>query len=197
MYKTGSLCAFMQTKYQSIVFLGKTGSGKGTQAHRVADELEYDVFSTGDKVREIASGDTPLAKRIQEIHVSGWVPEWLASYLMVRALLEEANGSGLVFESVARKPLEAEKFHEIHEMLERPYIIIHLEASDEVVRGRMLERKRDAADLEENIEKRLAAYKEETLQSLAFFEKRGKVVTVPAEDDVEVVFKNIMKALTA
>lgn len=184
------------TKYQSIVLMGKTGSGKGTQAKLLADALEYPIFSTGDKAREIGAQDTSLGRKIREIHVSGWIPEWLASYLMVRVLLEEHPSDGLVFESVARKPLEAEKFHEIHEMVGRSYIVVHLDIEDELVIERMRKRNRDESDSEANIQNRLRAFREETVQSLEFFRSHGKVVTVDADQNPEKVFEDVLSLIT-
>ena len=185
----------METKYRSIVLMGKTGSGKGTQAARLAQALDYEVFSTGARVREIGSKDTPLGRQIQKIQVSAWVPEWLASHLLVKALLEDDTEKGLVFESVARKPEEARKLHEIHVMLERPYIVLNLDVPDEVVIERMRNRHRDASDSESNIQNRLQAFREETMQSLQFFTEQQKVVTINGGQTEEQVFNDIIEAI--
>lgn len=183
------------TQYQSIVLIGKTGCGKGTQAKLLSEAFGYRIFSTGEKAREIASQDTPLGRHIHQIHVSGWIPEWLASFFMVKVLLEDASTEGLVFESVARKPVEAQKLHEIHEMIDRPYIVIFLEIADDVVIERMRQRNRDESDSEANIINRLRAFNEETTQSLSIFKDLGKVVTVDANQEPEKVFKDIMTLL--
>lgn len=187
----------MDLKYRSIVFMGKTGSGKGTQARHLCEETGYAVFSTGNKVREVAAQDTPLGREVAKIHVSGWVPEWLASYFMVKALLEEHLEEGLIFESVARKPVEAEKLHEIHEMMDRSYLVIHLDIADDVVIDRMRKRNRDASDTDANIHSRLQAYRNETLRSIEFFESKSKLVTLDANRTEEEVFKDILSLVSA
>jgi len=176
--------------------MGKTGSGKGTQAKLLADALQFKIFSTGDKAREIGAQESSLGRRIREIHVSGWIPEWLASYLMVKVLLEEATDEGLVFESVARKPVEAEKFHEIHEMLNRSYIVVYFDIDDEVVVERMRARGRDESDSEANIQNRLRAFNDETLKSLEFFKSHNKVVVVNADQNPEKVFEDVLSLIT-
>lgn len=177
--------------------MGKTGCGKGTQARRLAAELGFEVFSTGDRVRALSAEDSSLGRHIGRIHISGWVPEWLASYLFARAILEEHIDDGLVFESVARKPEEAKKLHEMHAMLERSYIVLHLDAPDEVVIERMRKRRRDESDSEENIRKRMQAFYDETVHSLEFFKSRGKVVTVKADQDEDDVYQDVLKAIQA
>lgn len=184
-----------RSKYDSIIFMGKTGCGKGTQARNLNHIIGYKVFSTGDRVREIAAESTPLGRTIQKIHVSGWVPEWLASYLMVKTLLEEHLEEGLIFESVARKPEEAKKLDEIHQMLSRSYVVIHLDIDDAIAIERMRKRQRDVSDSEENIKKRLAAYETETVQSLAFFRQQGKVVTIDANRAEQDVLSDIVAAI--
>ncbi len=175
--------------------MGKTGCGKGTQAARLASELSYDIFSTGDRVRALSAQDSSLGRHIKEIHTKGWVPEWLASYLFAKAILEEDIDRGLVFESVARKPEEAKKLHEMHLMLNRSYLVIHLDVSDDMVIERMRRRQRDESDSEENIQKRLQAFYDETIHSLEFFRREGKVVDIKADGTADEVYAEILKAI--
>lgn len=175
--------------------MGKTGCGKGTQALRLAKALSYDIFSTGDRVRALSSQDSSLGRHIREVHTSGWVPEWLASYLFAKVILEEDIDKGLVFESVARKPEEAKKLHEMHTMLNRSYLVIHLDTPDEVVIERMRSRQRDESDSEENIKKRLQAFYDETLQSLEFFRANNKVVDIDGTLSPDEVYSEVLKAI--
>lgn len=187
---------YMNTsKYQSIVLIGQAGTGKGTQAQKIADALSYEIFSMGDMARLYAAKDTPLGRHIAGIHLTGWIPEWLASYLMTKAILEDYAEKGVVYESIARKPEEAKKFIEIHNAIERPYIVIHLKAPEDVVIERMLKRQREGYDTIENIRKRIQAFKDETMVSLNHFDAEGVVHEVDANKDPELVFADIMSTL--
>ena len=177
--------------------MGQTGSGKGTQAELLAKELGYHIFSTGDKTREYAAQDTALGRHVAAIHTKGWIPEWLASYLMTKALLEEYFDVGVVFESVARKPLEAEKLHEIHTAVEREYVVIYLDCAEETVKERQLSRGREGYDTPENVDKRMQAFKDETQLSLDFFATQNKLVTVNADQPIEDVFAAIIAVIKA
>ena len=188
-----------KTPYQSIVLMGRAGTGKGTQAHNLSEELGYAIFSTGDKTREYAAQDTPLGRHIANIHTTGWIPEWLASFMMTKAILEEFPDQGLVFESVARKPEEAKKLHEIHKEIKRPYIVIYLECKecdDSVLTDRLIKRGREGYDTPEKIAKRKKAFLDETVLSLEFFKEKGNVKTVDASKSMEEVFAEIMKAIS-
>ena len=47
----------------NLIFLGPPGSGKGTQAVRVAEKLGVKHLSTGDVLREAVKNGTELGKK--------------------------------------------------------------------------------------------------------------------------------------
>lgn len=51
----------------NIIIMGPQGSGKGTQARMLAKEFDLQIFETGNVLREIASQDTEVGKKIDEI----------------------------------------------------------------------------------------------------------------------------------
>src|SRR5436190_6334971 len=64
----------------NVVFLGPPGSGKGTQAKRLADEFKLTHLSTGDVFRENIKNQTPLGQKIKSFVDGGkLVPDTLVS----------------------------------------------------------------------------------------------------------------------
>ncbi|MEM9336436.1 MAG: nucleoside monophosphate kinase [Patescibacteria group bacterium] len=185
-----------KTKYESIVLMGHAGTGKGTQAKHLAEHFNYCIFSTGDKARETAALDSPLGRLIESIHTRGWIPEWLASYFLVKVLIEDCVDTGVVFESVARKPEEARKLHEIHQATERSYVVVLLEADESVLEERLLARNRPGYDVKEKIQQRREAFESETMQSVNYFKERADFFTVDASQPAEDVFKEIVEKIT-
>ncbi len=172
-------CMEAKTHYESIVLMGKVTCGKGTQSERILKRYGGTVFSIGNKVRELAELDTPLGRRMKQAYESGLLaPNWLASYWMMHALLHRHGSDLLIFEAVARKPDEAEIFHEIHDWTDRPYIVFHLDIPDTVVRERSAVRNRDVVDQEKAVEKRLEEFSTYTIKSLDVFRRAGKVVDI-------------------
>lgn len=168
-----------QTKFQSIVFMGKITSGKGTQARNVIDLFGGTLYSNGDKLRATATLPTPFGEKMKETYEGGYLmPEWIASYWMTHALVSEFPTSNIVFEGVARKPNEAELFDEIHHWIHRPYVVFYLNISDEVVYERSKGRSRDAIDMEKIVEKRLREYHTYTAKSIEFFRDKGVLVDI-------------------
>jgi len=51
----------------NIIIMGPQGSGKGTQARMLAKEFDLQIFETGSVLREIASQDTEVGRKIDEI----------------------------------------------------------------------------------------------------------------------------------
>lgn len=185
------------TPYQSIVLMGKIASGKGTQAHRILDRFGGSLYSNGDKVREVSQLPTSFGRKMKEMYESGvLVPEWIASYWMAHALTTQFADSRIVFEGVAKKPNEAQLFHEIHELLDRPYVVFNLIIPDDVVRTRSTARGRDALDEGSAIERRLEAYHTYTERSIEFFRDKGTLIDIDGEATQDAVTEKIFTYLS-
>ena len=181
---------------KTILMLGKTGSGKGTQAELLAAKLGYKTFSTGDRFREIMQREDPIGHRIRELHEAGkLVPHWFASYLFEERFLSADVDDGIVTEGVGRTREEAVLFDEVMGWLGREYVALELLVSDESVIGRQLKRGRTDSNTEEKLETRLSEYRSSTARALDFFREQGKLKTVDGEPPVEQVFENVCTAL--
>ena len=188
-----------QTKFKSVVFMGKIASGKGTQAHNVLDEFGGTLYSNGDKMRAAAQLSTPFGKKMKETYEAGYLmPEWVASYWMTHTLISEHQDDLVVFEGVAKKPNEAELFHEIHDWIDRPYVVFHLNVPDDIVRARSQERGRDTLDTKQSIvEKRLEEYQTYTAKSIEFFQTKGTLIEIDGMLPLEEVKKQIYNYLVS
>jgi adenylate kinase len=81
----------------NIVFLGPPGSGKGTQAKRLASELKLKHISTGDVFREAIGAQTELGKEIKSYVDNGkLVPDELVSRVVFEHLKQLSAASFLL-----------------------------------------------------------------------------------------------------
>lgn len=159
--------------------MGKIASGKGTQAQAILGNFGGSLYSNGDKVREVATHPSPFGRKMKSMYESGLLmPEWVASYWMTHALVSQFEEGRVVFEAVAKKPNEAELFHEIHQFVERTYIVFNLVISDDEVRRRSAARARDVVDSGKSVEKRLEEYHTYTERSIEFFRTQGTLIEV-------------------
>lgn len=71
----------------NVVFLGPPGSGKGTQAKKLAEEFKLTHLSTGDVFREAIKNQTDLGKKIKSFVDGGkLVPDSLVSDVVFEKL---------------------------------------------------------------------------------------------------------------
>ena len=184
------------TKYNSIVLMWKIASGKGTQASAIIANFGGSFYSNGYKTRTAAKEDSNFGRKVKQAYEEGYLmPEWLASYWMTHALVLEHEHDLIIFEAVAKKPNEAEMFHKIHDWLDRPYLVLNLEVSDEIVRERSATRLRDVVYSHKSVKKRLEEYHEHTSKSVEFFRQQGTLVDIDGSLNPESVQEKIFSYL--
>lgn len=183
------------TMPKTIVVLGKTGSGKGTQAQHIAEKLGYKVFSTGDRFRELMQQDSLLGRKVRELEKGVLMPHWFASYLFEEFFLNVDEDAGVVTEGVGRTKGEAEMFDEVMDWLEREYVVLELQVSDASVIERQIKRGRSDSNTKEKLQTRLDEYQNKTAGAIAFFKEKGKLIEINGELPIEDVFSSICKAL--
>ena len=188
---------FMKTA-NTILMMGKTGSGKGTQSELLAKKLGYKVFSTGDEFRNIRKRDDFLGAKVKSEYDQGLLmPHWFASYLFEDALLKTDPTIGLVCEGIGRKEPEAELFHDVAKWLGRDYMVFELVVSDEEgIRRQLLRDRGDSLNDRAKIEVRLVEYRTYTEAAINFFKRQGKVTSVDGMGTPERIHEDIVKALT-
>jgi adenylate kinase len=180
--------------------LGPQGSGKGTQAKRIADEYGIPHIATGDMLRAAVAAGTPLGKRVQPIVDSGLlVPDELMIALIRERLEEDDAQRGFVLDGFPRTSTQADALDAmLHEIARELTIVFELQIADEICIERLLKRARDegrADDTPEAIETRLELYHRETEPLVEHYRAQGIVVGIHAERTPNEVFAEIQAAL--
>jgi adenylate kinase len=95
---------------KKVVFLGAPGSGKGTQAKRLAEELRIPHISTGDILRDAVKRGTPLGQQAAPIMASGGlVPDDLMIGIIADRLRADDARDGFILDGFPRTVAQAEK----------------------------------------------------------------------------------------
>jgi adenylate kinase len=92
-----------------LILLGPPGVGKGTQAVRLADELEAAHVSTGDLLRAARRDGTPLGVKAQKFMDAGeLVPDHLILDLVKEHLAGVDSGAHVLFDGFPRTTAQAD-----------------------------------------------------------------------------------------
>lgn len=184
----------------TILLMGRPGSGKGTQAVLLAERLAWIRASSGERIKEIRDGNEPFSERVRAVYDKGTLlPDWFADHLLESSLLSLEPYVGVVTEGFARTLQQAKHYADIIDWLGRDLVVINLEVSEEEATRRMLSRaqmqERPDSDTAEKIRARLAQFEMETVPALAYLREKGVVRDVDGEQTPEKIAEDIEKLL--
>jgi len=180
-----------------VLILGVQGSGKGTQATRIASEYGLAHVSTGDMLRAAVAAETELGLRVKPILESGrLVPD----DLIIDLIRERVAGEdGFVLDGFPRTMAQAEALDEmLREEGRELDVVLELQVSDEVATSRLLRRAQDEGrsdDTPETIRTRVELYHRETEPLVEYYRAKGIVVGIHGERPVDAVFSEIQETL--
>jgi adenylate kinase len=182
-----------------ILILGPQGSGKGTQAKRIAAAYGIPHVATGDILREAVANGSKLGAQVRPILERGdLVPDELMVGLIRERLADE---EGFVLDGFPRTMAQAEALDAMLEEIGKPLdAVILLQVSDEVATERLKARARDegrADDSPEAIRNRLRLYHELTELVVDRYRLTGTEVAVDGEQTMDEVFAAVEDALAA
>jgi adenylate kinase len=189
---------------QTFIFFGPSGCGKGTQAKLLMEELKKKdperntlYVETGKKFRELAEDNSFTAKEIKNIlSKGGLMPVFLPIWIWAEYLMENITGNEhIFFDGVSRRLVEANVLDSALKFYERKKpTIISFDVSDEWSIKLMKGRGR-ADDTDEEMKRRLAWYKENTMPAIEYFKNDPdyKFISVNGEQTIEEVHQEIME----
>ncbi len=185
----------------TILLIGRPGSGKGTQAKLLSERLAWIRLSSGDRIKEIRDGNEPFSARVRAVYDKGTLlPDWFADYLLESGLLDLEPYVGVVTEGFARTLQQAHHYADIIEWLGRELVVINLEVSEEEAVRRMTGRNeiqnRPDSDTEEKMRERLAQFTQKTLPALEYLREKGLVEDINGEQAPAQIAEDIEKLLS-
>jgi adenylate kinase len=180
-----------------ILILGPQGSGKGTQAKRIAATYGIPHIATGDMFRAAVVAGSELGTRVQPYLEAGeLVPDDLTIELIRERLADE---DGFVLDGFPRTMAQAEALDAmLDEIGKPPDAVILLQVTDEVATERLSARAAQEGrsdDSPEAIRTRLRLYHELTELVVDRYQLAGVEVVVNGEQSMDGVFAAIQDAL--
>lgn len=190
----------------TIIFIGKSGAGKGTQIKTLAEYLDskgetsVSFLEAGQNLRDFITTETYTSKLARSNNTKGKLqPVFLAIWAWVDKMVSTFNGQKILcVDGAPRKLNEAYIIDEMFDFYNRHNrIVIHLNVNDEWAKERLNERARnDDTDID-SVETRLDWFKKNSKDILNFFEEsdKYKVFTIHGEQTIEQVHKDIINAI--
>lgn len=178
--------------------MGPPGSGKGTQAKKLAAAYGADHLSTGDMLRaEVASG-TELGRQAQAFMNRGdLVPDELILKMIAGRLESMGNGASFILDGFPRTEAQAAALDQMLAAINRPLDrAVLVDVGDEEIKSRLAGRARQegrADDTEEVINRRLDVYRKQTAPLIAYYRGKGRLSEVFGERTIEVVYGDLKK----
>ncbi len=205
---------------KKIVLLGPPGSGKGTQAEMMEDELGLVRLSTGDLLREAVRNQTELGKQAKVFMDSGGL---VPNELVIGLMKEKIDGlkGGFILDGFPRTVQQAEFLDEIMEL----DAAINLDVDDDELVSRLTKRrscpqcnavyhllykppkKEDSCDkcssalyqrsddTEETVRQRLKVYRDNTFPLIEYYRKKNKLVDIEGKGDIRDIFQRVKSSL--
>lgn len=168
----------------NIVLFGKPGAGKGTQAEFLKDKYNLTHISTGDVFRYNLKNDTALGKEAKTYMDRGeLVPDELTIKMLQDEVGKHPDTAGFLFDGFPRTTAQAEALDVF--LKSKGWQVdatIALEADDEILVARLLERGKTsgrADDQNENlIRNRYQEYNDKTAPLMDYYKTRDKFYPV-------------------
>jgi adenylate kinase len=170
-----------------ILILGPQGSGKGTQAKRIAAAHGIPHVATGDILRAAIAAGTELGEKVAPIMERG---DLVPDDLMVELIRERlADEDGFVLDGFPRTVPQAEALDAMLEEIGKPLdAVLLLEVGDDVALERLLSRRAEEGrsdDAPDVIRNRLRLYHGLTEPVVERYRESGTLVAVDGEQPVE------------
>ena len=178
-----------------IVLLGPPGSGKGTQAARLVENLGLAHLSTGDMLRAAVAAKTPVGLRAAEIMERGdLVPDEVVIGVIADRIKEPDCAAGFILDGFPRTVAQAEGLSALLAEMGTPLdAVIELTVDEGALLARIEGRAREtggearADDNPETVKRRLEVYRAQTAPVSSYYAELGQLRQVDGMQPIESV----------
>ncbi len=189
-----------KVKIDTIFFIGPQGSGKGTQAKKLAERLGFFYWEMGGILRHIAGGDSDLGRTVKDLIERGVL---LTDEMLLKVVAQYLDtiptDKGIIFDGIPRRIGQAEflinylRDHGRKDMVTLFIDLPHEESLNRLLLRATTEGRKD--DTREAIEFRLQQYEQDTVPVLNYLKQFSLLITIDGRPSIEQVGAAIDQAL--
>lgn len=206
---------------RNIIILGPPGSGKGTQAKKLAEKLNLTYFGTGDLIREEIDKGTELGKKIKSIVEKGQLISGDEVGQLVKDNIGGYKDGAIIFDGF---PRNFDQAHILEDVLpDEEFLVINIQVSAKSLLERMEKRRicekcdkifivddpdkqktcdvcggelvRRSDDNPQVLAERIKVYEKQTAPLIDFYQQKGILVNIDGEPSIEEVENEIWEAI--
>ena len=183
-----------------LVLLGAPGSGKGTQATRLKDQLGVPHISTGDLLRAAVAANTPLGQQAKAVMDAGQlVSDDIVLGMLEERLSQDDARAGFILDGYPRNLAQADALDGLLARLGQPLdVVVKFEVPNEAIIGRCeirFKAEGRADDNPDTVRKRLDIFAEQTAPVANFYAQRNKLKVVDGVGEMSAVTERILGVL--
>lgn len=179
---------------RTIVFLGISGSGKGTQAARLLRALPRSVdLSTGKAFRRFAKQSRLVGRFVKRIIERGHLmPYWAPAYVWLNEFFETLRGDEtIIFDGAPRLTAEARMIDDFMRDVGRPLpVAVYVALHEREAMRRLMTRGRND-DTPSAIRRRFAWFRKHVRPVISYYRRRGRLITVNGDQPVDAVWREL------
>jgi adenylate kinase len=179
-----------------IVLLGAPGSGKGTQAALLVEELDLPHISTGELLRSAVKAGSELGLKAKVVMDRGeLVSDEIMLGLIEERLSQADMSGGFILDGYPRNIVQAQALDVLLARLEQPVDeALQIDIDVDMVVSRIAKRAAEEGrsdDTEETVRKRMEVYAAQTAPVVDYYGNKGVLSRVLGEGSIEEVFQRI------
>ena len=182
----------------NLILFGPPGSGKGTQAAKIAEKYGFAHVSTGEIFRSEMRNETPLGVKVKGIVERGeLVPDEVLVEILEAGIAKHEDADGIIFDGYPRTLQQAKDMDTIMEKRNDTInLVLALEVDDEEIIKRLLKRaelegRKD--DTREVIENRIEVYNNQTQPLIDYYKEKGLFRSVNGIGTIDEIFESICR----
>lgn len=208
----------MSAQRKGIILIGAPGSGKGTQAKKMKEELGYAHISTGDLLRAAVAAGSDLGVQAKGFMDKGHlVPDSLVIGLLEEALAQPEASKGFLLDGFPRTMAQAAALDAAVTIDKVIDLQVPFELIEERITGRRMSKSghvyhvkynppktegvcdvtseelyQRSDDTPDKVKERLSKFESETRPVIGHYQGKGVVVEVDGVGDPDEIFTRVM-----